>query len=262
MNYNFGAVRIHSGDRASESAKSLNAHAFTFGADVVFGRGKYQPGSASGKKLLAHELTHVVQQSKMSQSAGINRIQRTTITDVLTRFFSPFSKETLWIMPQGDNYTKIVRTWNPVIGAVDRAKSDLSRDCYKWMGFRSTSTSWKPGKTDPPRVDPKAFRIWVSSPPGTDPEACIEALKDSITSLGPTFQLSTGSIGSFGIYATVDSVDCSTKTSTLNIWMYNAMDKDSFGKYAKDPRFALSGMERQYMWWHWKEAYSWGKAAP
>jgi hypothetical protein len=44
--------------------------------------------------------------------------------------------------------------------------------------------------------------------------------------------------------------------------MYNAMDQGSFGKYASHPAFALSGMERQYMWWNWTESHSWGAAAP
>ena len=48
--------------RSTESAASINALAFTLGRHVVFGAGQYAPDSASGKRLLAHELTHVVQQ--------------------------------------------------------------------------------------------------------------------------------------------------------------------------------------------------------
>ncbi|HEY9286493.1 MAG TPA: DUF4157 domain-containing protein [Candidatus Dormibacteraeota bacterium] len=58
----FGNVRIHTDSKASESAKSVQAHAYTVGNDVVFQSGKYDPGSDSGKRMLAHELTHVVQQ--------------------------------------------------------------------------------------------------------------------------------------------------------------------------------------------------------
>jgi len=59
---NFGDVRIHTDSKASESARSVQAHAYTVGTDVVFQSGKYEPESDSGKRMLAHELTHVVQQ--------------------------------------------------------------------------------------------------------------------------------------------------------------------------------------------------------
>ena len=58
----FSNVRIHTDSKAHESAKSVQAHAYTVGNDVVFQSGKYDPGSDSGKRMLAHELTHVVQQ--------------------------------------------------------------------------------------------------------------------------------------------------------------------------------------------------------
>ena len=58
----FGDVRIHTDSKASESARSVQAHAYTVGNNVVFQSGKYQPESDAGKRMLAHELTHVVQQ--------------------------------------------------------------------------------------------------------------------------------------------------------------------------------------------------------
>ena len=63
--YDFSRVRIHAGAKAAESANAINAKAFTTGQHVVFGPGEYRPGSASGRKLLAHELTHVVQQTAL-----------------------------------------------------------------------------------------------------------------------------------------------------------------------------------------------------
>jgi len=58
----FTDVRVHTDATASESARSVQAHAYTVGSDVVFQSGKYAPESDSGKRMLAHELTHVVQQ--------------------------------------------------------------------------------------------------------------------------------------------------------------------------------------------------------
>jgi len=58
----FGDVRVHTGQKADESARSINAQAYTVGNDVVFQSGKYTPETPGGMHTLAHELTHVVQQ--------------------------------------------------------------------------------------------------------------------------------------------------------------------------------------------------------
>jgi len=62
LGHDFSDVRVHDDGAAHESAKAVNAHAYTVGSNVVFQRDKYDPGSADGKVMLAHELTHVVQQ--------------------------------------------------------------------------------------------------------------------------------------------------------------------------------------------------------
>jgi hypothetical protein len=59
----FSGVRIHTDGRADGLSQSLSARAFTTGSDVFFRQGEYNPGSSSGRELLAHELTHVVQQN-------------------------------------------------------------------------------------------------------------------------------------------------------------------------------------------------------
>jgi len=58
----FSQVRVHTDAQAAESAQAVNALAYTVGRDVVFGGGEYAPGTSEGRKLLAHELMHVVQQ--------------------------------------------------------------------------------------------------------------------------------------------------------------------------------------------------------
>ena len=60
--HDFSKVRVHAGDDAAASAKSINAHAYATGRHVVFDRGGYAPDTEAGRKLLAHELAHVVQQ--------------------------------------------------------------------------------------------------------------------------------------------------------------------------------------------------------
>ena len=62
IGYDFSSVRIHTGSAADASAKSINALAYTHGEHIVFAEGQYNPASAEGKKLMAHELAHMVQQ--------------------------------------------------------------------------------------------------------------------------------------------------------------------------------------------------------
>jgi hypothetical protein len=62
--HSFGAVRVHADGRAADSARAVNAAAYTVGPHIVFGGGAYAPQSAAGRRLLAHELAHVVQQSR------------------------------------------------------------------------------------------------------------------------------------------------------------------------------------------------------
>lgn len=72
----FGAVRVHHGPRAEAAAAALGAHAFTVGNDIFFNRGQYQPHSSAGRHLLAHELTHTVQQGGSTGTVARRRIQR------------------------------------------------------------------------------------------------------------------------------------------------------------------------------------------
>jgi hypothetical protein len=60
--YNFSNVRIHADRQAAEAAQQVHSRAFTVGRDVVFGAGEYAPGTAAGRRLLTHELVHVIQQ--------------------------------------------------------------------------------------------------------------------------------------------------------------------------------------------------------
>lgn len=195
------------------------------------------------------------------------------IGDILDTFFSPFSSEKLWIMPENDNYTKIVRTWQPVVNSTIRIKASLKIDCVKWSKNFRSDPKWKPSKTDNPKA--RAHRDFVPSPPGTDPATCksafivyvsSKAVKAAAAPLSPTMRLFpeiqtrnlyTCSVGSFNIYTTVDAIDCTKKTASVNFWMYNSMSKRSFGKFASHPAFALSGMKTQFMWWNWIENVDW-----
>ena len=76
FDHDFQHVRVHTGGAAAQSAQSVNARAYTLGNQLVFGAGHYAPHSVLGRHLLAHELTHVVQ-----QGARADTIQRAEIDD-------------------------------------------------------------------------------------------------------------------------------------------------------------------------------------
>ena len=69
FDHNFGDVRVHTDDSAARSARAHNAAAYTIDRNVVFDAGRYDPASTEGKALIAHELAHVVQQSRHSISS-------------------------------------------------------------------------------------------------------------------------------------------------------------------------------------------------
>lgn len=71
--HDFSRVRIHSDAAAARSAHEVNAHAYTVGQSVVFGAGRFAPSTQEGRRLIAHELTHVVQQS---DSNGVTTLRR------------------------------------------------------------------------------------------------------------------------------------------------------------------------------------------
>lgn len=61
--HDFSRIKVHTDAKAADSARAVNALAYTVGDDVVFGRGQYRPGSEEGQRLIAHELTHTIQQA-------------------------------------------------------------------------------------------------------------------------------------------------------------------------------------------------------
>jgi len=72
MGYDFSGVRIHTDANAVQASRDIQAKAFTVGNNIAFDAGAYQPGTSAGRHLLAHELTHVVQQGHANR-AGLQR---------------------------------------------------------------------------------------------------------------------------------------------------------------------------------------------
>jgi hypothetical protein len=81
--HDFSRVRVHNDDLAAESARAVRAHAYTVGSHVVMGKGRYRPDTRAGRLLLAHELSHVLQQkdlpfvsSRLSISGPADELER------------------------------------------------------------------------------------------------------------------------------------------------------------------------------------------
>lgn len=74
--HDFGHVRVHAGPQAEQSARDVNAHAYTVGRNLVFGAGQFAPATQTGRRLIAHELAHVLQQSRLEGLADDVSVQR------------------------------------------------------------------------------------------------------------------------------------------------------------------------------------------
>lgn len=93
----FGGVRVHIDEKAARSADSVGAMAYTVGSHIVFGSGRFAPGADPGKRLLAHELAHVVQQAGhgASPTAAASPVQETSSAQALMR--TPLLSSTLQV---------------------------------------------------------------------------------------------------------------------------------------------------------------------
>ena len=83
--HDFSEVRVHTDVRAGESARALGARAYTVGPEIVFGAGEYAPGTAEGRRLLAHELVHVIQQEGPLSHSSAAWLQRQAADDITAR---------------------------------------------------------------------------------------------------------------------------------------------------------------------------------
>jgi len=112
--HDFSQVRIHTGSKAEQSARDINANAYTVGNNIVFAAGQFSPGTNSGKRLLAHELTHVVQQ-------GENIIRRDMPKDPFGRPLGFFPT------PEQEAYDKLtyeLKEWERTLARLSKGELD------------------------------------------------------------------------------------------------------------------------------------------
>lgn len=121
--YDFSRVRVHSGGEAEQSAREVNAHAYTVGHDIVFGAGQFAPGTRDGRRLIAHELTHVVQQT---DSDAIRIVQSNDKSGL-----APVSRELVHVVQQSTTGGAQVLRRKPD-SQIDRIRDYLSYGLFDW----------------------------------------------------------------------------------------------------------------------------------
>ncbi|HEY6445757.1 MAG TPA: DUF4157 domain-containing protein [Acidobacteriaceae bacterium] len=180
--YDLSRIRVHADDTAARSARAVNARAYTVGDQIVFGTEQYSPETADGKRLLAHELTHTIQQASGSEESGAGRpgiirsasgtrvmcdpphqdsVHPAVIGDIQAKFDQLYAK----LSPKA-RY-RLYRNITIAIGAVteeDDTQANSPRLVYTLSGNASSKeidaaadeiglTRWKPSARAPGRGD-------------------------------------------------------------------------------------------------------------
>ncbi|MBJ2158000.1 eCIS core domain-containing protein [Variovorax sp. IB41] len=141
----FSAVRVHTGDAAARASRRLNAAAFTVGHEVFFGRGRFAPGSVEGRGLIAHELTHTIQQGGAAQPSANSAVAHRSV-DTTVRVRSEPQVQRLGVQDALDYFAgkadsipgfsmfALVLGMNPINGrAVDRSPANVFRALVRFV---------------------------------------------------------------------------------------------------------------------------------
>jgi len=119
--HDFSHVRVHTDSSSADTAKSINARAFTLGNHVVMGTGEYQPNIQSGQRLLGHELTHMIQQNSLAN----NLIQRQNDSSEQNGVEFDPRREILSLVAFDRRYPEVLRTFNSLDAAIDELNADV-----------------------------------------------------------------------------------------------------------------------------------------
>ncbi len=162
--FDFSRVRIHSDHRSAAMANSIRARAFTLGRNIVFGRGEYMPGTKQGRRLLAHELTHVVQQGQARSNVPFRRHYAPVLND---KTGGNTIRRMAW-NPNADTGQDIApwRELPRVTGDLLDAATDAGTSVNTWLPHDGT-TYWCHGYTfggSTARGGP--YSIWGRAVPG------------------------------------------------------------------------------------------------
>jgi len=163
--HDFSQVRVHTDARAAESAWAVNALAYTAGQSLVFGKDQYAPGTTEGKKLIAHELTHVVQQSG---TIGPSLARSTRVADSS----NAAEREAETVATQVLN-SDIISSIHTTSSAIQRAEAPYINKVTVDLSAQSVSLTWKGQPPAKPGSDSFTCSTGKGySNPGDDPGTC------------------------------------------------------------------------------------------
>jgi hypothetical protein len=154
FSYDFSKVRVHKDSEANSAARALNARAFTLGNNIVFNSSQYSPETSTGKSLLAHELTHVVQQGNMirkktgSGSSGSKPSKKLNIPVIGQHWMQIFYWKYYWKKSINNAILEAVKPisltklmpYSPFFKSVNRLAVDLESEIMK---CKNTSYSYR-----------------------------------------------------------------------------------------------------------------------
>lgn len=121
----FSDVKVHTDQHAQQAAAGMHARAFTVGKNIYFNKNQYNPGTAAGQELLAHELTHTIQQGAVSQRGGIPVHETASAHTVQRKLFSFFENRKVV-----KNFRKAVDELN---GNYEDYKKQSGWERFKWV---------------------------------------------------------------------------------------------------------------------------------
>jgi hypothetical protein len=247
--YDFSRVRIHADEPASEAAKSVNARAFTKGADIAFAHGQYAPHSPSGMRLLAHELTHVVQQGKAQAAVDLPMQASRSRPTIENDHGSPVLRRVKWGTAKDTGKDSYPWGSGPK-GDVYKVETDAGTKIPAWKPHDGT-TYWCHGYTfGGSTASGGPFSIWGQSAPtvlkddGWKPAFSCVAQKTDILVFAANNVAHTGIVHSaFEPKGIIDE-----KASMLNSkWGQLALNRKSWDDNAKQyGRYMVFSMNPAY----------------
>lgn len=199
----FSSVRIHTNQQAEQLSSDIHAQAFTHGKDIYFNAGKYNPNTPEGKKLLAHELTHVVQQSKEGDAKRIHRRQIPgTSTPVPQGFNQVRDKKRKVFQAVGDVAVVTVTIKSDIEGTVYPGRDGETRLGLSWNAARYNSRNGMVTRIT--RAPSVTLTIQTTYRKGVDPDVPSTYGRGTTaadrTAGNTSLRFHEGSHGTFGIH--------------------------------------------------------------
>jgi hypothetical protein len=201
--HDFSRVRIHTDVRAAESARAVNALAYTLGHSVVFGAGQFQPATNGGRRLIAHELTHVVQQSGLNRAYIGQHTDRRELTHDLHG--NDMEVENGAKLPKNDRAGRLSEhdaidvSQSSDLNTLRRAEvedrdskcsqlTDVSADVNNWVNQELTKA-----RTSPGIIDPQKFFDHVFEKTAAGGNSVVTPIEQYIEKLPPSKRFLPGS---------------------------------------------------------------------